>query len=116
MSFETAGFNRHSILALNLVPPAGSAGNKTKTGSTKRPGQELERNTVAPAYMAQQQQHASTSTAAAAASMAAQPVGYSYEDVPRQPVPLKYVVQEAVKRWFEDTLQVRAVSMLDGGL
>ena len=24
---------------------------------------------------------------------------------PVQPVPLKYVVQEAVKRWFDDTMQ-----------
>jgi len=30
--------------------------------------------------------------------------GYSYDNVPPQPVPLKYVVQEAVKRWFDDTL------------
>ncbi|KAG1655677.1 hypothetical protein FOA52_011805 [Chlamydomonas sp. UWO 241] len=29
--------------------------------------------------------------------------GYTYGEVPVQPVPLKYVVQEAVKRWFEDT-------------
>lgn len=28
----------------------------------------------------------------------------TYLPAPTEPIPLKYVVQEAVKRWFEDTL------------
>lgn len=58
-------------------------GPRPKSGS-KRPGQELERPLAAHAGSTSQQQPAPMQV---------------------EPVPLKYVVQEAVKRWFDDTLQ-----------
>lgn len=64
-----------------------SAG-KTRATSNKRAGESLDKQSLAMAQQTQQQQ----------------PAGYSYENVPTQPVPLKYVVSEAVRRWFDDTL------------
>lgn len=51
----------------------------------KRQGDSLEK--PRPTNMAQQQQQQAQA-------------GYTYDNVPPQPVPLKYVVQEAVKRYM----------------
>ncbi|KAL6762455.1 hypothetical protein V8C86DRAFT_2518222 [Haematococcus lacustris] len=70
------GSSRAALRTRAMTSVSGSK----RTGSNKRPAQELDRTTVSgPSYQ---------------------------EDKPEvTPVPLKYVVQEAVKRWFEDTMQ-----------
>lgn len=64
----------------------GASGSRAKTGN-KRPGQELDRSGVA------------------AGSLPSQQPGAPSSEAPLAPVPLKYIVLEAVKRWFEDTQQ-----------
>eukprot|EP00201_Polytomella_parva_P021156 CAMPEP_0175041994 /NCGR_PEP_ID=MMETSP0052_2-20121109/2273_1 /TAXON_ID=51329 ORGANISM="Polytomella parva, Strain SAG 63-3" /NCGR_SAMPLE_ID=MMETSP0052_2 /ASSEMBLY_ACC=CAM_ASM_000194 /LENGTH=114 /DNA_ID=CAMNT_0016304669 /DNA_START=72 /DNA_END=416 /DNA_ORIENTATION=- len=61
-------------MASKAQAPGGSG--RPRSGVHKRPGQELERP--------------STASSSSMISFA-------------EPVPLKFVVQEAVKRWFEDT-------------
>lgn len=66
-----------------LAEPSGARG---KASSNKRPGQELNRA-------------AGVSQAAGQAGGSAPgPVGYAYDEVPVQPVPLKYVVTEVRHR------------------
>ena len=77
----------------------GASGGRGKASSNKRPGQELSR--AAGASQAAGQAGGSAPVPGAA--------GYAYDEVPVQPVPLKYVVTEVRRRlvpvgymgWFE---------------
>lgn len=66
------------------LPPRAASAPGYRTKSTKRSAQELE---------------------SPAANAAPANAGTSASDVQTQRVPLQSLIQEAVKRWFEDTLQ-----------
>ncbi|GAX72655.1 hypothetical protein CEUSTIGMA_g111.t1 [Chlamydomonas eustigma] len=63
-----------------------TAEGRVKSSNNKRPAQELDRSVLASSQANNSSSHPST-------------------EATQNPVPLKYVINEAVKRWFEDTLE-----------